>query len=89
MRTYLQGEYKCVFCPTSAAAPDSGRSISVSYLETNLSVRSDWHQVNWESLHKRYWEPTRSTVVIWDKHFQIELMVEIYLNNLVGAIGEV
>ena len=34
-------------------------------------------------------EPTRSVVVIWVKHFQTELMVEIYSHILVRAIGDV
>ena len=32
---------------------------------------------------------TRSTVVIWVKHFHIEFMVEIYSKSVVRAIGKV
>ena len=35
------------------------------------------------------WEPARSIVVIWVKHFQTGLMVEIYSKSLVRAIAKV
>ena len=36
-----------------------------------------------------YREPTCSIVLIWVKHFQTELTVEIYPKGLVRAIGKV
>ena len=35
------------------------------------------------------WETTHSTVVIWVKNFQNELMIEIYSKSLVRAIFKV